>query len=222
MNRKRQRVAELVAAGDLTDKAIYDSVGIGHQTFYQWMARPEMQEAIRKFQERFFAETLRRGLARMERRVSKINDRWIEMHRIIEERAKDPSMADVPGGTTGLLVRRVKMIGTGDNAQLVEEYAVDTALLSQILAHEKQAAQELGQWVDRRRVDGKIDLSKLSVDELRTLEQIVLQYEARLANNGLTALPVLAQPSLLGQEGPLTVEAEVREKGGGDGGKDVK
>ena len=51
-------------------------------------------------------------------------------------------MADVPGGeATGLLVRDYK----GKDAT-AEVYKVDTALLAELRNHERQAAQELGQW----------------------------------------------------------------------------
>jgi hypothetical protein len=58
-------------------------------------------------------------------------------------------MASVPGGATGLLVRRVKRIGTGPSAGAVEEFAVDTRILRELRAHEQQAARELGQWIGR-------------------------------------------------------------------------
>jgi hypothetical protein len=63
------------------------------------------------------------------------------------ERAAD--MAEVPGGGTGLLVRQYQ-----GGAPI---YKVDTGLVSligQLLAHEKQAAGELGQWTEKRDVSG--------------------------------------------------------------------
>lgn len=62
-------------------------------------------------------------------------------------------MKDVPGGNTGLLVRTTKGIGSGDTFQIVDEYAVDTGLLRELREHEKQAAQELGQWIDKSEVE---------------------------------------------------------------------
>jgi hypothetical protein len=35
----------------------------------------------------------------------------------------------------------------------VEEYQVDTGLLKELREHEKQAAQELGQWSEKARVE---------------------------------------------------------------------
>jgi hypothetical protein len=58
-----------------------------------------------------------------------------------------------PGADTGLLMRTWKQIGSGDSAVIVEEYQVDTGLLKALLDHEKQAAQELGQWSEKARVE---------------------------------------------------------------------
>lgn len=55
----------------------------------------------------------------------------------------------VPGAATGLLVKQQKSIGSGPSATLVDEWSLDTGLLSQLSAHEKQAAQDAGQWADR-------------------------------------------------------------------------
>lgn len=62
----------------------------------------------------------------------------------MSERADD--MADVLGGSSGLLVRQVKQIGSGESSRIVEEYKLDTELLAEFREHEKQMAIELGQW----------------------------------------------------------------------------
>jgi hypothetical protein len=67
------------------------------------------------------------------------------MLQVVEERAADASMAKVPGGRTGLLVRQIKVVGSGANQKLVPEYVVDTGLLREIRATAQQAAEELGQ-----------------------------------------------------------------------------
>src|SRR5438445_11658046 len=54
-------------------------------------------------------------------------------------------LADIPGGNTGLLVKDYK----GRNAD-VAVYKADTALMAEMRATERQAAQELGQWVARQ------------------------------------------------------------------------
>jgi len=54
-------------------------------------------------------------------------------------------LADIPGGNTGLLVRDYK----GRNADK-PVYKADTALMAEMRATERQAAEEMGQWVERR------------------------------------------------------------------------
>jgi hypothetical protein len=54
-------------------------------------------------------------------------------------------MKDAPGGTTGLLVRKVKKVGRGANAQFAECFELDTGILNQLRALEAQAALDLGQ-----------------------------------------------------------------------------
>ncbi|MHC5543152.1 hypothetical protein ACYOEI_33435, partial [Singulisphaera rosea] len=93
----------------------------------------------------------RRGIAILERRVDALHDRWLRMQTIIEERAADKEMDGVPGGKTGLIVRQTR--GSGPDAEPIDDYVVDTALLKELREHEKQAAQELGQWVETRKID---------------------------------------------------------------------
>ncbi len=94
------------------------------------------------------------------------------MQMIIDERAADPDMQDVPGGKSGLMVRTYKGIGAGPTAQCYEEYAADTPLSAEMRATEKQAAQEVGQWVEKSDMtsDGKALVVKVlrgvSADDL--------------------------------------------------------
>src|SRR6266542_4946393 len=60
-------------------------------------------------------------------------------------RARARDLADIPGGNTGLLVRDYK----GPNADQ-PVYKADTALMAEMRATERQAAEEMGQWVERR------------------------------------------------------------------------
>jgi hypothetical protein len=98
------------------------------------------------------------------------------MQKVIESRAAEMTLPDgteeAAGGSTGLLVRTEKVIGTGDKATKITEYAVDTALLKELRAHEQQAAQELGQWLEKKELSGpdggpvQVDLSVLTDEEL--------------------------------------------------------
>lgn len=83
-------------------------------------------------------------LAVRENRLAALQDRHDRLNIVMSERAED--MADAPGGKSGLLARKRKMIGSGPLAREVVEYELDTGLLSEFREHEKQVAQELGQW----------------------------------------------------------------------------
>lgn len=146
--------AQLLAEGEMTDVAIAERFGITRQTLWNWRQKPEFAALIDEQLSGFKAEVRRRGLASVDHRVKALNDRWVRMRRVIEERAEHPDYADAPGGTTGLLVKTYKQLGGGEHARTVEEFAVDTGLLRELREHEKQAAQELGQWSEKSEITG--------------------------------------------------------------------
>lgn len=99
-------------------------------------------------------------------RVAALQDRWDRMKALLNARAAEH--ASVPGGSSGLLVKQLKKIGSGPKADVVEEYSIDGVLLRELRAHEEQAARELGQWVERH-------------EEASDVETILGDARARLA-----------------------------------------
>jgi ParB-like chromosome segregation protein Spo0J len=144
-----ETAAQLLATGQLTEEQIAGRLEISRSTVTRWKRHPEFKTRVDEHIAEIREEVKRVGLADLYRRVEALNDRWRAMLRVIDERAADPTMADVPGGTTGLLVRTTKALGSGKSARVIHEYAVDTALLRELREHEKQAAQELGQWTTK-------------------------------------------------------------------------
>jgi hypothetical protein len=61
-------------------------------------------------------------------------------------------MKEVPGGTTGLLVRTKKMLGSGPTAYEVDEYKADAAASAEFRDTLVQAAKEMGQWQKKSQV----------------------------------------------------------------------
>ncbi|WP_143206211.1 phBC6A51 family helix-turn-helix protein [Singulisphaera sp. GP187] len=149
---ERRTAALRLAEGNLTDAQIATEVGVCRRTIWSWKQIPEFSATIESHLEEFRQEVRRRGLASRERRIRALNDRWDRLQRIMEERAADPKMAEVPGGATGLLLHNVKGVGAGEKAKVLDLYTVDTGLLKELRELEKQAAQELGQWVERQEV----------------------------------------------------------------------
>ena len=97
-------------------------------------------------------------------RVSVLNDLLERCQLVIAERAID--MKDVPGGKSGLLIRKLKVVGgavTKSEArgkvlfertapEVREEYAFDSALVAQIRELTKEAGIEMGQRVENQAV----------------------------------------------------------------------
>lgn len=150
---QQEQAATLLAEGKLADHEIAASIGVSRASISRWKRRPAFQARVKALQERINEAVLTSVIANRQARVDALNDRWERMKRVIDERAADPDMATVPGGTTGLIVRTWKQIGAGEDAQLLPEYSVDTPLLKELRGTEQQAAQELGQWTEKRDVN---------------------------------------------------------------------
>lgn len=145
-----EEAAKDLSLGELSDEAIAEKAGVSRRTLATWKLHPEFATRVAEILDAFRARIRRRGIAILERRVDALDDRWRRMQRVIEERGADPKMVDVPGGATGLIVHNVKGVGKGDDFRLIDLYEVDTGLLKELREHEKQAAQELGQWVEKQ------------------------------------------------------------------------
>jgi hypothetical protein len=151
---KREKAALLVAEDRISDEAIAEEVGITARTLDYWKQHTEFAARVADHVEAMRKAVLTKGIADRVNRVAALDLRWEKMKTVIAERAIDPRMEEVPGGTTGLLVHQIKGIGKGDDFQVVDEYRVDDGLLRELRAHEEQAARELGQWVERGEVSG--------------------------------------------------------------------
>lgn len=148
-----ERAAQLLADGKLTLGEIAEELDIDPKTLWNWRKESEFAARVEELLEAFRQEVRRRGIAVRERRLQVLDDTWDRLQRVIQERADDPTHANVPGWKTGLLVHNVKSVGGGDNATVVDLYEIDTGLLRELREHKKQAAQELGQWTEKHEVE---------------------------------------------------------------------
>jgi hypothetical protein len=64
---------------------------------------------------------------------------------------------------TGIVCKKVRMIGSGTNAKLVEEYEIDTAAVEALNCIERRAAIETGQEVEKRNVSVNAQVSETSI-----------------------------------------------------------
>lgn len=150
---EKETAAHDLAMAELTDAKIAEKAGVVRETIWAWKQSPEFTDRIDEHLSVIREKVRAQGIAILELRVRRLNDHWRRMQQVVEDRAADPDMANAPGGSTGLLVRKFKMIGSGDSATMVEEYEFDAALLKELREHEKQAAQELGQWTEKTSVE---------------------------------------------------------------------
>ena len=154
----REIAAQLVADDRLTDREIAEQCGIDKATLERWKLQPTFRARVQAIVEAYAKRALKNGIARRERRVGVLNDLHNKMLQVIDERAKSKGMAAVPGGKTGIVTKTMKGIGKGEDFQAIEEYRVDTSTIAEIRDVQKQAAEELGQWIRRTE---NLDLNQL-------------------------------------------------------------
>lgn len=143
----------LVADDQMTEKQIAERVGVSHRTVQNWKKHPEfvakVQEQLRKLEVEIFSA----GVAVKKNRLRRLNNHWQKAQQVVEERKQaaeaDPTMAEVPGARTGMMIRTLKAIGQN---QTVAEWRWDRELEKTILDIEKQAAIEMGQWTEKKDV----------------------------------------------------------------------
>lgn len=153
---RREEAALLVAEDNLSDERIAERLSITRQGLVKWKRHPAFQERVKAVRDEIRAAVVARGIADKQNRVDALNERWARMHDVIESRAS--AGGDAPGASTGLLYKTIKVVGSGKDQYEVEEWAVDTGLLREMREHEKQAAQELGQWTEKVQTDGKLEI----------------------------------------------------------------
>ena len=176
---KRDQAAIDVARDQETDAQISASLGVSAVTLWKWKQHPDFLARVEQHRAKFRAVIRRRGIAIIENRVERLDRDWRKMRAVIESRAEEaksqraanealieealrlgsdkrqiaklegelPYIA--PGMESGLVVRDYR----GNGPFIREVFAVDTALLAEIRAHEQQAAKELGQWVEKQQSD---------------------------------------------------------------------
>jgi hypothetical protein len=145
---KYEKFAQSIAKGlNATQSYIsagYSSAGAA-QSAERLLRNAEITKRILELRETIAEAVIAAEIGNRNARVQELQHRWELMRRVIEERGKHADFAEIPGGTTGLLVRDYK----GKDAQQ-PIYRVDTGILAELRLHEKQAAQELGQWSEEK------------------------------------------------------------------------
>lgn len=151
-NPKKEQAAALLADGELEIGQIAEKVGVSRMTLLRWRKEEKFSARVDELVTEINEQVKDLAIARKMHRVRFLSRLQARIQQAIDERAVDPSMATVPGGGTGLVVRKV----VASAGQLISyEYAIDTATVRQLQSIQEQVAKELGQIVDKREVTGK-------------------------------------------------------------------
>lgn len=155
---QREQAASLLALDQITDTEIAAQVGVDRNTLWWWKQSPVFAAQVKSIADLVNESVMQEGIAVKANRIRHLNERHHKLRQIVDERAEhfasheDQETREAPGVATGLLVRQIRVVGTGRAAREVVEYVVDTALLREMRSIEEHTARELGQWTDRSEV----------------------------------------------------------------------
>lgn len=163
---RQEKAAVLLAEDRYSDEQIAAKIGATKRTVANWKRQPLFAARVDDIVKELAAMARRRGIARRERRLAVLQETHNKLLQVIEERAADPTLADIPGGSTGLIVRKpVTSLGVVAGY----EYAVDTGTIRELRAVQEQAAKELGQLADRHELRVIRSFRDLTDEELETM-----------------------------------------------------
>lgn len=163
---RQEQAAVLLAEDRYSDEQIAGKVGVTRRSLAKWKLQPPFAARVREVTDKLAVIARRHGIARRERRLATLQDMHNKLLLVIEERAADPALAEIPGGKTGLVVRKPVLSG-GDLIGF--EYAVDVATIKQLQSVQEQAAKELGQVIERHEHRVIRSVADLSDEELEAL-----------------------------------------------------
>lgn len=165
-NGNKRRAAELVAQDQLTDAEIAKECGVHKVTLERWKQYPEFAERVNEIKTEIAAQLRAEGIANKRNRLAAYQRRWDLLEQVRAERGADPTMAAVAGGTTGVLVRDIKLVKHIDDSdpetgqriwqEPQEVFAVDVPMLREWREIEKQMAIETGEWEEKQKVSGEM------------------------------------------------------------------
>lgn len=179
LNAKQLLAVPLVAAGEHLP-AIAARLHMTDRQLFRWVKQPAFAAAVAAETERLMEALRKEGLTNKQNRLDALNADFARLEQVLAERSRDPLVADVPGGETGLIVAEpilIKMWDAGDGerdatngeagplgakpvgTRVVYSYKIDDALLHRRQQLAKQMAIEIGEWEERRKVaaSGQVD-----------------------------------------------------------------
>ena len=161
LSKVESEAAVMVAEGRKSYFAIAAKCEVSRQTICNWVKAPEFAAEVERIREEFRKEVAGYSITQRADRIARLQSRWMGIQQVIEERAEQE--LDFPGKSSGLVVHDVKSIGHGPNAEVVDVFRFDAALIKEERELAKQAAIEVGDWEEKVKHSGTVDT--LSDDE---------------------------------------------------------
>lgn len=159
MNDKRRKfIAAFLGPARLNASEAARLAGYAHPGAegHRLLKNAEVQEAIAEWRD----QIRKQGIADQTFRIERLNELDHRYWSLIEARAEQYD--HIPGGNTGLLVRQEKATADG----VIVEYVADVAVTREIRELQKQMAQELGEWTEKRNIEGTFTLADLAIDAI--------------------------------------------------------
>jgi hypothetical protein len=144
-NPKYEHFAQLVAGGANAAKAYLEAgykTTAAQQCASRLLTNVQVQARVAELKREISERLKNSSIRSIDKRLDVLQDRWERMMAVILARAADPAYKNEPGGHTGLLVRKMKVLANGAT---VEDFSLDVALLRELREVETQAAKELGE-----------------------------------------------------------------------------
>jgi hypothetical protein len=158
-NSKHEQFAVNVSKGLSAARAytsVYGEAEGARQSAYRLLRNTQVSARVAELTTELSADLVAAEISDRNTRIQALQERWTRLranlNQVLEERGAE-MVGVVPGGSTGLLMRDYKGAST-------PVYRLDpgvVALLAELRAHEKQAAEELGQWVEKREETSTLD-----------------------------------------------------------------
>jgi hypothetical protein len=148
LHKKMEKAARLLAEDRLTDVQIAAECQISQRSLYTWKKREDFIARVKAMLQAYSSRALGTGIAARVRRIETLKLLNEKMLTIMAERGEDLTMAAIPGGRTGLIVRDYVTVRTeSGKIGTVATYAFDRGLFAELRAVGEQIARELGQWM---------------------------------------------------------------------------
>jgi enoyl-[acyl-carrier-protein] reductase (NADH) len=98
-----------------------------------------------------------------------LQDRWDKVRQAVESRAVGDYEAMM---RTGIVCRRLRTVGSGVQAKVVEEYEIDTGAIEALNSIEKRAAVETGQEQENVNLTGQISAKSIALSKVMSLPEL--------------------------------------------------